>query len=165
MGIEAKYIWMDGELVDFDKATVHFLSPALHYGAGLFEGIRCYATDRGPAVFRLQEHMKRLVNSAKIFGWSELPYSIEELCKATKQTILANKLTESYIRPLIYLSSPQLGLNLDIGSPTVGIAAFDWKNYLGAEAREKGIRAMVSSFTRHHPNVTMTKAKTENRIL
>ncbi|MEN6410641.1 MAG: branched-chain amino acid transaminase [Anaerolineaceae bacterium] len=159
MGIESKYIWMDGKLVEYEKATVPFLNTALQYGLGVFEGIRCYRTDRGPAVFRLKEHMERLVNSAKILGFREVPYSVEELCEATKETIRANDLPACYIRPLIYHSSPACGLNLDSGVAKVGIAAWEWDSYLGEEAVEKGVRANVSSFTRHHPNVTMTKAK------
>lgn len=159
MGIESKYIWMDGELVEYEKATVPFLSTALHYGLGVFEGIRCYSTNRGPAVFRLQEHMERLINSAKILGFRELPYTASELAEATKKTIRANGFKACYIRPLIYHSSPNFNLNLDSGFAKVGIAAWEWGSYLGEEAAEKGVRANVSSFTRHHPNVMMTKAK------
>lgn len=159
MGIESKYIWMDGKLVEYEKATIPFLSTALHYGLGVFEGIRCYNTDKGPAVFRLKEHMDRLINSAKVLGFRELPFTAEELCKATKDTIRANDVTACYIRPLIYHDSQQLNLNLDSGVAKVGIAVWEWNSYLGEEAREKGVRANVSTFTRHHPNVTMTKAK------
>jgi branched-chain amino acid aminotransferase len=159
MGIESKYIWMDGKLVEYEKATVPFLSTALHYGLGVFEGIRCYSTNRGPAVFRLQEHMDRLINSAKILGFRELPYTASELVEATKETIRANGFKACYIRPLIYHSSPNFNLNLDSGFAKVGIAAWEWGSYLGEEAAEKGVRANVSSFTRHHPNVMMTKAK------
>ncbi len=159
MGIESKYIWMDGKLVEYEKATIPFLSTALHYGLGVFEGIRCYNTDKGPAVFRLKEHMDRLINSAKVLGFREMPYTAEELCTATKDTIRANGITACYIRPLIYHHSQQLNLNLDSGVAKVGIAVWEWNSYLGEEARENGVRANVSSFTRHHPNVTMTKAK------
>jgi branched-chain amino acid aminotransferase len=159
MGIESKYIWMDGELVEYEKATVPFLSSALHYGLGVFEGIRCYNTEKGAAVFRLKEHMDRLINSAKILGFRELPYSADELCAATKATIKVNEMPACYIRPLIYHDSPTMGLNLDSGCAKVGIAMWRWDSYLGEEAVEKGIRANISSFTRHHPNVTMTKSK------
>jgi branched-chain amino acid aminotransferase len=159
MGIESKYIWMDGELVEYEKATVPFLSTALHYGLGVFEGIRCYSTDKGSAVFRLREHMERLNNSAKILGFRELPYTVDELCEATKETIRANGFKACYIRPLIYHSSANPNLNLDSGFAKVGIAVWEWGAYLGDEAVEKGVRANVSSFTRHHPNVMMTKAK------
>jgi len=159
MGIESKYIWMDGKLVEYEKATVPFLSTALHYGLGVFEGIRSYDTDKGPAVFRLAEHMDRLVNSAKILGFRNLPYTAEELAKATKDTIRANGFKDCYIRPLIYHYSEKFNLSLDSGEAKVGIAAWEWGPYLGDEAAEKGIRANIASFTRHHPNVMMTKAK------
>jgi branched-chain amino acid aminotransferase len=159
MGMESKYVWMDGELVEFEKATVHFLTPALHYGAAVFEGIRSYATPRGPAVFRLREHAERLVNSAKVFGFGRLPYTDGDIVAAVKQTVLANGFAECYIRPLIYLSGGGWNLNVDGGKPSIGIAVWEWKNYLGAEALEHGVRANISSFTRHHPNVMMTKAK------
>lgn len=159
MGIESKYIWMDGELVPFEKATVHFLNTTLHYGTGVFEGIRCYATPQGPAVFRLREHMERLVNSTKVLGFNDFPYTIDELCQATREVVAANELHECYIRPLVTLNAPNLGLNLDSSSLQVGIAAWEWGNFLGEEALTKGIRANIASFTRHHPNVSMTKAK------
>jgi branched-chain amino acid aminotransferase len=159
MGMESKYIWMNGELVEFEKATVHFLTPALHYGVGVFEGIRCYATERGPAVFRLKEHAERLVNSAKVLGFRTLPYTAAELAEAIRLTVSANGFDECYIRPLIYLTDGGWNLTVDAGKASVGIAVWEWKNYLGQEALENGIRANIASFTRHHPNVTMTKAK------
>jgi len=159
MGMESKFIWMDGELVPFEKATVHFLTPALHYGLGVFEGIRCYSTPKGPAVFRLREHLERLVDSIEILGVRDFQYTVEQLRQAVHQTIKANDFTQCYVRPLIYMANGQLGLNLDYSKPSVGIAVWEWGAYLGEEAFEKGIRMMVSSFTRHHPNVTMTKAK------
>jgi branched-chain amino acid aminotransferase len=159
MGIESKFIWMDGALVEYEKATVPFLSTALHYGLGVFEGIRCYSTPKGPAVFRLKEHMERLVNSAKILGFRDFPFTVEQLCEATKETIRANGFKACYIRPLVHHSSPNPNLNLDSGFAKVGIAMWEWGAYLGDEAAEKGVRANVSSFTRHHPNVMMTKAK------
>jgi len=159
MGMESKYVWMNGELVGFEKATLHFLTPALHYGAGVFEGIRSYVTDRGPAVFRLREHAERLINSAKVFGFRELPYTAAEIADAIKLTVSANGYDECYIRPLIYLTDGGWNLNVDGGKASVGIAVWEWKNYLGAEALERGIRANISSFTRHHPNISMTKAK------
>jgi branched-chain amino acid aminotransferase len=159
MGMESKYIWMNGELVEFEKATIHFLTPALHYGVGVFEGIRCYSTARGPAVFRLKEHVRRLVNSARVLGFRQLPYTKDELCEAIRLTVSANAFEECYIRPLIYLTDGGWNLTVDSGKPSVGIAVWEWNNYLGAEALEKGIRANITSFTRHHPNVMMTKAK------
>ena len=159
MGMQSKYIWMDGALVPFEKATVHFLNTTLHYGVGAFEGIRCYTTNRGPAVFRLREHMERLINSTKVLGFNDFPYTVEELCQATREVVAANELQECYIRPLVTLNAPNLGLNLDSSSLQVGIAAWEWGNFLGDEALSKGIRANIASFTRHHPNISMTKAK------
>ena len=159
MAMESKYVWMDGEMVEFEKATVHFLTPALHYGAAVFEGIRCYSTPRGPAVFRLAEHAERLVNSARVFGFGRLPYEASDIVEAVKQTVAVNGFEECYIRPLIYLSGGGWNLNVDGGKPSFGIAVWEWKNYLGAEALDRGVRANISSFTRHHPNVMMTKAK------
>lgn len=159
MGMESKFIWMDGEMVEFEKATIHFLTPALHYGAAMFEGIRAYSTDRGPAVFRLKEHAERLVDSAKVFGFRELPYDAAEISEAIRQTVRMNGFGDCYIRPLYYLSGGGWNLNVDGGKASLAIAVWEWGNYLGDEALEKGIRANVSSFTRHQPNVMMTKAK------
>ena len=159
MSTESQYVWMDGELVAFDQATVPFLNRTLHYGLGVFEGIRCYSTDNGPAVFRLKEHVERLVDSAHVLGIRDLPYTSDEISAAIKQTIRANPFAECYIRPLIYFSSNEMGLNLDQGKVSLGIAVWEWNSYLGKEALEKGVRANVSSFTRHHLNAMMTKAK------
>ena len=159
MGMESKYIWMDGELVEFEKATVHMLTAALHYGAAVFEGIRAYETDKGPAVFRLREHVARLLESAEIFGFRELPYTVDSVTQAIKDTVKANGFDECYIRPLLYLTGGAWNLNVDAGRPALMIAVWQWSNYLGEEALAKGIRANVSSYTRHHPNVSMTKAK------
>jgi branched-chain amino acid aminotransferase len=159
MGMESKYIWMNGELVDFEKATLHFLTPVAHYGLGVFEGIRCYQADYGPAVFRLREHIERLLDSAAVLGFLDIPYTHSQLCEAVKMTISANGFNECYIRPLIYLTDGGWNLNVDTGRPGIGIAVWNWNNYLGEEALEKGVRANISSFTRHHPNVMMTKAK------
>jgi branched-chain amino acid aminotransferase len=135
------------------------LTAALHYGAAVFEGIRAYKTDKGPAVFRLHEHIGRLVESAEIFGFRSLPYTAEELVQAVKETVKANGFSECYIRPLLYLTGGAWNLNIDAGRAAVMIAVWEWKNYLGEEALAKGIRANISSYTRHHPNVSMTKAK------
>jgi branched-chain amino acid aminotransferase len=159
MGMQSRYVWMDGNLVDFEHATVHFLTPALHYGAAVFEGIRSYSTDDGPAVFRLREHTERLLQSARIFGFRQLPYSPEAVRDAVLATVAANGFDECYIRPLLYLSGGGWNLNVDAGRPALGIAVWEWGNYLGEEAIARGVRANVSSFTRHHPNVMMTKAK------
>jgi branched-chain amino acid aminotransferase len=150
---------MDGELVPYAQATIPFLSPALHYGAAVFEGIRCYDSPQGPAIFRAREHAERLLASARIFGFKTLPWDADELVDAFRETVASNGFAECYIRPLLYLSGGGWNLNIDGGKPSLGIAAWEWGNYLGAEALEKGIRAGISSFTRHHPNATMTKAK------
>ncbi len=159
MGMESKFIWMNGELLPFEKATLHFLTPALHYGAAVFEGIRAYNTDKGPAVFRLKEHVERLFDSARVFGFRELPWTVEEIRQAVKQTVRANEFKDCYIRPLLYLDNGGWNLNVDSGKAGLGIAVWEWANYLGEESFAKGIRANISSFTRHHPNVMMTKAK------
>ncbi len=152
-------MWLDGELVPAADARIDFLTPALHYGMAVFEGIRCYRTPRGPAVFRLTEHMARLLNSARVLGWRELPYGVPELVDACVETVRASGYPECYIRPLIWLSDGGWNLTVDGGRPRFGIAVWEWKAYLGVEAIENGVRANISSFTRHHPNVTMTKAK------
>jgi branched-chain amino acid aminotransferase len=159
MGMESKYIWSDGKLLEYEKATVHMLTGALHYGAAVFEGVRAYQTDKGPAVFRLREHAGRLIESAEIFGFREIPYTPDEVVLAVKETVKANGFSECYIRPLLYLSAGAWTLNIDAGKPSLMIAVWEWSNYLGEEAREKGVRANISSFTRHHPNVMMTKSK------
>ena len=159
MGMESRFIWKDGELVDYEKATVHMLTPVMHYGAAVFEGIRAYNTAKGPAVFRLREHAERLLESAEIFGFRNLPYTIEDVVTAVKDTVRANGFDECYIRPLLYLDGGAWNLNIDAGKPAMMIAVWQWSNYLGEEALAKGIRANISSYTRHHPNVSMTKAK------
>lgn len=159
MSKESKFIWKNGELVPFEQATVHFLTPALHYGAAVFEGIRSYNAAKGPAIFRLREHVERLFDSAYIFGFRELPWTVDEVCEAHKETVRANGFADCYVRPLIYLDGGAWNLNVDNGQPALMIAVWEWNNYLGDEALAKGIRANISSFTRHHPNVMMTKAK------
>ncbi|HZM21886.1 MAG TPA: branched-chain amino acid transaminase [Anaerolineales bacterium] len=157
--MESKFIWKDGELVEYEKATVHMLTPVMHYGAAVFEGIRAYQTARGPAVFRLREHAERLLESAEIFGFRDLPYTTDDVVTAVKDTVRANGFDECYIRPLLYLDGGAWNLNIDAGKPAMMIAVWQWSNYLGEEALAKGIRANISSYTRHHPNVSMTKAK------
>lgn len=152
-------VWLNGRLVDAREAQVPFLTPALHYGVGVFEGIRCYAGERGPAIFRLSDHVRRLVDSARILGFRELPYSDAELTAAIKETVRASGYGECYIRPLIYLAEGGWDLTLDSGRAHVGVAVWPWNAYLGEEARTRGVRANTSSFTRHHPNAMMTKAK------
>jgi branched-chain amino acid aminotransferase len=156
--MKSDFIWMDGELVPYDQATVHFITPTLHYGPGVFEGIRCYETPRGPAVFRLREHLERFLDSIHILGVRQFPYSVEDLREGVHQVIAANRHLECYVRPLMYLAGP-MGLNMDSSTPRVGIASWEWGPYLGEEAKVRGVSMMVSSFTRLHPNINMTKAK------
>lgn len=156
--MKSDFIWMDGKLVPYEQATVHFITPTLHYGVGVFEGIRCYVTEDGPGIFRLQEHLERFLDSILILGVRNFPYSVEDLRQGVHETILANNYDECYIRPLMYLDGP-MGLNMDRSRPRVGIAAWEWGPYLGEEARETGIHMMVSSYTRLHPNINMTKSK------
>lgn len=159
MGMQSKFIWMDGELVPFEKATIHFLTPALHYGAAVFEGIRAYDTDKGPAIFRLREHAERLIKSAEVFGFRNLKFTVQDVIEGCKAVVKANDFRDCYIRPLLYLTDGGWNLNVDGGRAALGIAAWEWNNYLGEEALAKGIRANISSYTRHHVNVMMTKAK------
>ena len=151
-------IWMDGELVDWDKAQVHVLTHTLHYGNGVFEGIRCYDTPRGPAIFRLTPHIVRLFDSAKIF-FIDIPFSAEQLVEATKDTVRANNLKSCYIRPLVYLGYGEMGLN-PLNSPVnVSIAAWPWGAYLGEQSLKTGVRMKISSWQRHDPNAMPPAAK------
>lgn len=149
---------MDGKFVDWDKANVHILTHTLHYGLGMFEGIRCYKTEKGSAIFRLDEHVNRLFASSHIFN-IEIPFSKKEIRDAIIKTVTINKLRECYIRPLVYIGYGAMGLYPKGNPINVAIAAWPWGAYLGDEGIEKGIRIQVSSFTRHHVNSSMTKAK------
>ncbi len=154
------FVWMNGTLVPTAQATVPFLNTGLHYGIAIFEGIRAYKTDTGPgAVFRLRDHMVRFDDSARIFGFKEIPYGVDELIAATLETIRANKWDECYIRPVMYMGEGGWNLTLDTGKIHVGIAVWKQSVYRGDEVKDRGLRANVSSFTRHHPNAMMTKAK------
>jgi len=155
---EAKYIWMSGKLVPWNEAKVHVLTHALHYGSGVFEGIRAYKTRKGTAVFRLKEHIKRLLDSAKIYRM-ESPYTSEELINATIELIKANELEECYIRPLIYRGYYNLGVNPLECPVEVSIAAWKWGKYLGPEALEEGVDAMISTWNRMAPNTFPAMAK------
>ncbi len=159
MGMESKFVWMNGELIPFEKATIHFLTPALHYGAAVFEGIRAYKTDKGPAVFRLRDHAERLIESAEIFGFRNLQFTPQDVVDGVKAVVKSNGFGDCYIRPLLYLDGGGWNLNVDNGKGSLAIAAWEWGNYLGEEALVKGIRANISSFTRHHPNIMLTKSK------
>lgn len=156
--MKSDYIWIDGELVMYDQAVVHILNPTMHYGTGVFEGIRCYETSKGPAVFRLQEHLERFIGSLKIAGLLDYPYCVDDLYQAVHLTIKSNGFAACYIRPLVYMSGP-LSLNLDDWDPVTTIAVWEWGPFLGKEAAEYGVRMQVSSLTRHHANVMMTKSK------
>lgn len=151
-------IWMDGELVEWADAQVHVLTHTLHYGTGVFEGIRAYETDHGPGVFRLTEHMRRLVDSARIL-MIDVPFTVEELVEATKQTLRVNVLPAAYIRPLIYLGYGEMGLNPLPCPVRVAIAMWPWDTYLGEAGLRDGITAKVSSWQRHDPNAMPPAAK------
>ena len=152
-------IWMNGKLVDWDKAQVHVLTHTLHYGTGVFEGIRAYETSDGPAIFRLTEHIKRLHSSAKIMGM-ELPYSVDELVAATKETVVSTGLPSCYIRPIAYYGYGEMGLNTLPCTVDVAIACWPWGAYLGEDALTKGVRMKISSWTRHDHNTMPPAAKT-----
>ena len=152
-------IWMNGELVDWDKAQVHVLTHTLHYGSGVFEGIRAYETDNGPAVFRLTEHIERLFSSAQIMGM-EIPYTVDELVAATKETVASTGLDSCYIRPIAYFGYGEMGLNTLPCTVDVSIACWPWGAYLGDDAVEKGVRMKISSWTRHDHNTMPPASKT-----
>jgi branched-chain amino acid aminotransferase len=153
-----QFIWIDGELRPSSEGVVPFVNAGLHYGYSVFEGIRCYATDRGPAVFRLTEHVDRLLDSALVVGFRDLPYTRDQISTGIHQLIAANGFSSCYIRPLIYLDGA-MSMVVDAGKPRLLIALWEWKAFLGEQAKERGIRANISSFTRLHPNIMMTKAK------
>jgi branched-chain amino acid aminotransferase len=152
-------IWMNGELVDWADANIHILTHSLHYGMGVFEGIRAYETPDGPAVFRLTEHMMRLHNSAKIMGM-DMPYSVEELVQATKDVVVASGLPSAYIRPIAYYGYGEMGLNTLPCSVDVAIACWPWGAYLGDHGLTEGIRLKISSWMRHDHNSMPPAAKT-----
>lgn len=151
-------IWFDGKMVEWRNATIHVLTHTLHYGMGVFEGVRAYQTDRGTAIFRLREHTERFLNSAHILGM-KIPYDIDTLIQAQIDVVSKNRLSSGYIRPIAFYGSEALGIAAKNLSVHVAIAAWSWGTYLGKDALEKGIRVKTSSFTRHHVNITMCKAK------
>jgi len=154
----ARYLWIQDRLRPASEGVVPFVSAAVQYGFSVFEGIRCYATDHGPAVFRIDEHVERLLDSAHIVGFRDLPVTGEQVKTAINQTIAANEFASCYIRPMIYLDGA-MSLTVEAGTPRFVVAVWEWKAFLGAEAKERGIRANIASFTRLHPNIMMTKAK------
>ncbi|WP_019612333.1 branched-chain amino acid transaminase [Thioalkalivibrio sp. AKL7] len=157
-------IWLDGQMVPWREAKTHVLTHTLHYGMGVFEGVRAYKTERGPAIFRLQDHTRRLFNSAKILGMT-LPYTAEVLNDAQIASVRDNGLESAYLRPMCFLGSEGMGLRADNLLVHAMVAAWHWGSYLGDEGIEKGIRIRTSSFSRHHVNVTMCKAKANGNYM
>lgn len=157
-------IWFDGELVPWREAQVHVLTHTLHYGMGVFEGVRAYHTDQGAAIFRLQAHTDRLFRSAHIMGM-QIPFSKEEINEAQCAAVRENKLDSAYIRPMSFYGSEGMGLRADNLKVHTIVAAWEWGAYLGADGIEKGIRIKTSSFTRHHVNISMCKAKANGHYI
>ena len=156
---KSEKIWLDGKFVPWHEANVHILTHTLHYGLGVFEGIRCYQTKKKKSsVFRLQEHVDRLFNSAIVLG-IDIPFSKKKIISIILQVVTENKLDECYIRPIVFLGHNQMGLNPNGVEVRVAVAAWPWGTYLGDDGINKGIRVRISSFTRHHVNITMTRAK------
>ncbi|MFN5100389.1 MAG: branched-chain amino acid transaminase [Burkholderiaceae bacterium] len=151
-------IWKDGKLVDWRDANLHMLTHSLHYGMAVFEGVRAYKTIDGTAIFRLREHTQRLFNSAKIFQMA-IPFDMDTLIEAQKEVVRANQLESCYLRPLVWIGSEKMGVSARGNTIHVGIAAWPWGAYLGEEGLKRGIRVKTSSFTRHHVNVSMVRAK------
>jgi branched-chain amino acid aminotransferase len=151
-------IWMDGTLVDWDDAKIHVLTHTLHYGSGVFEGIRAYPTSHGPAVFRLTDHIRRLHDSANLL-LMELPYSVEELVEATKETVRVNEVDGCYIRPIAFLGYGEMGLNPLPCPVSVSIAVWPWGTYLGDEGVKRGVRMKISTWRRMDPNINPVAAK------
>ena len=158
------FIWFNGELVPWRDAKVHVLTHTLHYGLGVFEGVRAYQTPKGPCIFRLGEHTMRLFNSAHILGL-EIPYSADEVNAAQVETLRANALGEGYLRPMAFLGSEAMGLRAKGLTVNLTIAAWPWPNYMDEDARERGISVRTSSYTRHHVNITMCKAKANGNYI
>ena len=152
-------IWLDGQLVDWRAAKVHVLTHTLHYGCGVFEGLRAYETPGGTAIFRLDDHTRRLFNSAKVLRM-KLPFTPEQINEAHKAVVRANGLKSGYLRPLAWIGSEKLGVSPKGNTVHAMVAAWEWGAYLGAEGLARGIRVRVSSYTHHHVNVAMTQAKT-----
>ncbi|PIT32671.1 branched-chain amino acid transaminase [Snodgrassella alvi] len=158
------FIWFNGNLVEWRNAQTHVLTHTLHYGMGVFEGVRAYETQNGTAIFRLHDHTKRLFNSAKITGM-HLPFTMQEINQAHIEVVKANKLASCYFRPMAFYGSNKLGVAPDQNDVQVIVAAWPWGAYLGEEGMQKGIRVQISSFTRHHPNITMIKAKANGNYM
>jgi len=161
---EVDYIWMDGDFVRWEEAKIHVLSHVIHYGTGVFEGIRAYENDGVPAVFRLDEHMERFVNSAKIINM-ELDYDKEELISVIDELISKNELESCYIRPVAFRGYGSMGVNPMDNPVNISIAVWPWGEYLGEGALENGVKVQTTSWTRHHPNIFPTKAKSSGNYL
>lgn len=157
-------IWLDGELVPWREAKVHVLTHTLHYGTGVFEGVRAYHADQGTAIFRLEDHTDRLFRSAHILGM-DMPYDKATLNEVQKEIVRENKLDSAYLRPMCFFGSEGIGLRADNLKVHVMVAGWEWGAYLGPEALEKGIRIRTSSYTRHHVNITMCKAKANGNYM
>ena len=157
-------IWLDGEFVPWREARVHVLTHTLHYGLGVFEGVRAYAAEGGTAIFRLREHTERLLRSAHILGM-KIPYDVDTLMRAQQDAVRENKLETAYIRPMAFYGSEGMGIRADNLRVHVTIAAWQWGSYLGEENLEKGIRVRVSSYARHHVNVSMCRAKANGHYI
>jgi len=158
--ITGEKIWLDGQFVDWSDAKIHILTHTLHYGLGVFEGIRCYRTADGrSAVFRLGDHIRRLFDSARI-NLIEIPFDRKEIEEASLETLRRNHLEEGYIRPIAFIGEGAMGLNPGSNPIRVAVIAWPWGKYLGEEGMENGIRAKISTFSRHHVNAKMTKGKT-----
>ncbi|MFP6861746.1 branched-chain-amino-acid transaminase, partial [Pseudomonas sp.] len=157
-------IWYDGELVPWRNATTHVLTHTLHYGMGVFEGVRAYNTPQGTAIFRLQAHTDRLFDSAHIMGM-KIPYSKDEINEATRAAVRENNLESAYIRPMVFYGSEAMGLRASGLKTQVIVAAWSWGAYMGDEALQVGIKVRTSSFTRHHVNISMTRAKANGNYI
>lgn len=158
------FIWLDGKMVPWREANVHVLTHTLHYGMGVFEGVRAYETDKGPAIFRLQEHTDRLFNSAHIMQMA-LPFSKDEINQAQIVSIKENNLPHAYLRPMVFYGSEAMGLRATGLTVRVVVAAWEWPSYMAPEALEQGIKVRTSSFTRHHVNIAMCKAKANGNYI
>ena len=157
-------IWMDGQMVDWRDAKIHVLSHTLHYGCGAFEGVRAYKTEQGTAIFRLQEHTDRLFNSAKILRMA-IPFTKVQVNEAQRAVVRENKLASAYIRPMCFYGAEGMGLRADNLKVHCMVAAWEWGSYLGEDNMQNGIRIKVSSFTRHHVNITMCRAKANGNYM
>ena len=157
-------IWLDGEMVPWREAKTHVLTHTLHYGLGCFEGVRAYNTDQGPAIFRLKEHTDRLFRSAHILNM-KMPFTKDELNEAQRAAVRENNLDEAYLRPMVFLGSEGMGLRADNLQVHVMVAAWSWPSYMSPEAKELGIKVRTSSYTRHHVNITMCKAKANGNYI